>query len=95
MHIGLQFLRKSNRIFNSCPIIIKGVEIRATADLENVDALILPGGESTSIGNAIAACPGDMLEKLRDSPMTQIATDKIQYNLVEACTKIRRKSDEN
>ena len=42
------------------------MEIRETAELDNVDALILPGGESTSIGSTIAACPGNMLEKLRD-----------------------------
>ena len=47
-------------------VLIKGVEIRETAQLEDVDALILPGGESTSIGSTIAACPGNMLEKLRD-----------------------------
>ena len=42
------------------------MEIRETADLDHVDALILPGGESTSIGSTIAAAPGNMLEKLRD-----------------------------
>ena len=57
-------------------VVFKGVEIRETADLENVDALILPGGESTSIGSTIAACPGNMLEKLRDLQMRQFATDK-------------------
>ena len=50
------------------------MEIRETADLENVDALILPGGESTSIGSAIADCPGDMLGKLRDKSLMLSAT---------------------
>ena len=50
------------------------MEIRETADLENVDALILPGGESTSIGNTIADCPGGMLEKLRDKSLRLGAT---------------------
>ena len=66
-------------------VVFKGVEIRETADLENVDALILPGGESTSIGSTIAACPGNMLEELRDLQMTQFATDKFTYLYLNIC----------
>ena len=48
------------------------MEIRETADLEHVDALILPGGESTSIGGTVAASPGNMLERLRDRIHSQL-----------------------
>jgi len=43
---------------------VEGVEVRSAEDLEGLDALILPGGESTAIGHGLASA--DMLEPIRD-----------------------------
>ena len=43
---------------------VQGVEVRSAEDLEGLDALILPGGESTAQGHALVKA--DMLEPVRE-----------------------------
>ena len=43
---------------------VEGVEVRTPSELAGVDALILPGGESTSIGHGLA--DAELLEPVRE-----------------------------
>ena len=47
---------------------VDGVEVRSAEDLDGLDALILPGGESTAIGHGLANA--DMLGPIRDFAAT-------------------------
>merc|ERR1719163_1942058 len=48
---------------------VEGVEVRTPAELELVDALILPGGESTAIGHGLV--DADLLGPLREFVKTK------------------------
>ena len=43
---------------------VEAIEVRNVADLEKVDAIILPGGESTAIGHGLVYA--ELLDPLRD-----------------------------
>ena len=43
---------------------VEALEVRTIADLQEVDAIILPGGESTAIGHGLV--DASLLEPLRD-----------------------------
>jgi pyridoxal 5'-phosphate synthase pdxT subunit len=61
----LQLLRQAADILVSAPPIQWAfIEVRTKAQLDACDALILPGGESTTI--SLVAARSDLLEPLRD-----------------------------
>ncbi|MDF2568999.1 MAG: pdxT [Sporomusa sp.] len=49
---------------------VTGVIVKKAADFDNIDALILPGGESTTMGKL-----------LRQFDLTQVVTDKVQAGM--------------
>lgn len=62
----LQLLRKAAELLKSArgDITWEFTEVRTSAELDDCDALIVPGGESTTI--SLIAARSDLLDKLRD-----------------------------
>jgi 5'-phosphate synthase pdxT subunit len=60
----IQLLRHASAAFNGHPIQWKFIEVRTAEELHQCDALIIPGGESTTI--SLIAARNGLLDQLRD-----------------------------
>ena len=60
----LTLLRKAATVYSTRSLSFNFTEVRTSQELSRCDALIIPGGESTTI--SLVAARTDLLESLRD-----------------------------